>query len=55
MEFMADGNLLDKVVEMDHFSEDHTARVVHQIMLALNYMHGQKISHRDLKPDNIMC
>lgn len=54
MEFMSDGNLLDKVVDMDHFSEDHAAMVVHQVMLALNYMHQQKISHRDLKPDNIM-
>lgn len=54
MEFMGDGNLLDKVVEMDHFSEDHAAMIVHQVMLALNYMHQQKISHRDLKPDNIM-
>lgn len=28
MEFMTDGNLLDRVVEMDHFSEDHAARVI---------------------------
>ena len=55
MEYMADGNLLDSIVKMDHFSEDHAAMIVHQIMLALNYMHKQKISHRDLKPDNIMC
>ena len=39
MEYMPDGNLLDKVVSMGHFSEDHAAMVVHQIMLALNYMH----------------
>lgn len=29
MEYLSDGNLLDKVVEMDHFSEKHAAQVVH--------------------------
>ena len=55
MEYMSEGNLLDKVVKCDHFTEDIAAKTVYQIMLALNYMHQQKITHRDLKPDNIMC
>jgi serine/threonine protein kinase len=25
------------------------------VLLALTYMHGQNVTHRDLKPDNLMC
>ncbi len=28
---------------------------MHQVLLALSYMHGQNVTHRDLKPDNLMC
>ena len=46
---------MGKVAQIHHFSEDHAAHIVHQIILALNYMHGLKITHRDLKPENLMC
>lgn len=55
MEFISGGDLLGKVAKMDHFSEDHACQIVHQILLALNYMHEIKIVHRDLKPDNLLC
>jgi len=40
MEFLTGGNLLDKVISTQKFSEDHAAMIIHQIMLALNYMHS---------------
>lgn len=55
MEYLKGGNLLDKVVAMQRFSERQVADVIHQVMLALNYMHQQNISHRDLKLENLMC
>jgi serine/threonine protein kinase len=38
------------------FSEDHIASLIHQIMLAVNYLHSTKnFVHRNLRLDNILC
>lgn len=55
MELLKGGNLLDRVIRLKKFSEQHAANIINQIMLALNYMHKQNISHRDLKLENLMC
>lgn len=54
MEFMSGGDLMGKVEKIKQFSEDHAAMILHQVLLALNYMHAKQVSHRDLKPDNLM-
>lgn len=55
MEFLNEGDLMGKVMKMHNFSEDHAAMIVDQILHALCYIHSQNVTHRDLKPDNIMC
>ena len=36
------------------FSEDVAARIIHQILDAVAYMHDRNIVHRDIKPENIL-
>jgi serine/threonine protein kinase len=55
MEFLKGGNLLDKIIANKKFSEDHALKIIYEVMLALNYMHKNNVTHRDLKPDNLMC
>jgi serine/threonine protein kinase len=35
-------------------TERIAADIIQQILLALNYMHNQKMMHRDLKPENML-
>ena len=37
----------------DHFSEAEAARVVSQILGAVDYIHAKGIVHRDIKPENV--
>ena len=55
MEMITGGNLLNKVSAVKKFTESMAANVIHQLLLALNYMHNLSIMHRDLKPENILC
>lgn len=52
MEYV-DGVTLDKfLAEKPHRSE--RVRIARELAEAVNYMHSKGVSHRDLKPDNIM-
>ena len=55
---MKHGNLmevLDKMKRNNHkFTEADIANIVHQLTLAVNYIHASGIIHRDLKLENIM-
>ena len=53
-EFCSGGELFDRISKAGSFSEKKAAKVMTQILLAINYCHKNKIVHRDLKPENIL-
>ena len=50
----AGGELFDRIVEAEFFSEQMAAQIFRQILLALNYCHSENVVHRDLKPENFL-
>ncbi len=38
----------------NHLPEEVVRHVLHQLVLALHFVHANKIMHRDIKPANIM-
>ncbi|CDO95833.1 unnamed protein product [Kluyveromyces dobzhanskii CBS 2104] len=54
MEFVSGGDLMDFVAAHGTVGEDAGREITRQVLEAVKYMHDQGISHRDLKPDNIM-
>ena len=53
-ELMEGGELFDRIIEVETFDEIKAAKILKQVLLAVNYMHQQGMAHRDLKPDNIL-
>ena len=53
-EIISGGELYSQIVRETKIDEAKSARIVKQILLALNYMHKQNIIHRDLKPENVL-
>ena len=54
MEFLPGGELFARICEYDHLSEAVAAKILKQILSALDHMHDKNILHLDLKPDNIL-
>lgn len=56
------GELFDKICEKSSntdngavcFAEEEAARIMHQILTAVSYMHKKGVAHRDIKPENIL-
>ena len=48
------GELFDRIIKEEFFSEEVGARVFKQILNALSYCHSMNIVHRDLKPENFL-
>lgn len=53
-EYLEGGELFDRIVEHQNFSEKNAAAYIKDVLLALAYLHNEGIVHRDLKPENIL-
>ncbi|KAH3902338.1 serine/threonine/tyrosine protein kinase RAD53 SCDLUD_002158 [Saccharomycodes ludwigii] len=54
MEFVSGGDLMDFVAAHGPINEDASREIIKQILEAIDYIHSKGISHRDLKPDNVL-
>ena len=58
LELMLHGTLTQKLAKIGEsrapFTEQDAAKLIYQILLAINFLHKQNVVHRDLKLDNIM-
>lgn len=53
-ELLSGGELYDRILHIKRFGEQDAAHLIHQLLLALNYMHQKNIIHRDIKPENVL-
>jgi serine/threonine protein kinase len=54
MEYVSEGDLGKHIADYGPFSEDVTKSISQQLLSALGYLHANNITHRDVKPDNIL-
>jgi len=54
LELMTGGELFDRIVEKENYSEKEAADTIRPIIDAVRYCHDNNIIHRDLKPENLL-
>ena len=55
MELIRGGDLFDRIVERERYTEVQARRLFRRILAAVHYLHEERgIVHRDLKPENIL-
>uniref|UniRef100_A0A0E0PMX5 non-specific serine/threonine protein kinase n=1 Tax=Oryza rufipogon TaxID=4529 RepID=A0A0E0PMX5_ORYRU len=54
MEYASGGELFDRIVDLERFSEDEARYFFQQLIWGVSYCHHMKICHRDLKLENVL-
>lgn len=54
MDLLSGGMLFDRIVQMKHYSEQTSSKLIKNFLLSLEHMHSKGIMHRDLKPENLL-
>ena len=54
LEYMTGGELFERIVAKEKYTEQEAAATLLQIVDALDYCHSFGIVHRDLKPENLL-
>jgi serine/threonine protein kinase len=54
LEYCGGGELFDFITARSRVEEPLAKRLFKQIVLAVEYLHGQNVIHRDLKPENLL-
>lgn len=54
MDYVGGGDLMEFVIDNGAIPEAASREIIRQVLVAVEYVHGLGISHRDLKPDNIL-
>jgi len=54
MELMTGGELFDRIVEKEKYTEAEARAVLYKLATAIKYCHDMGIVHRDLKPENLL-
>lgn len=54
MEYAAGGELFDRIIAKEYYTEAEAKKVVKVVAKVLMYCHSEGITHRDLKPENLL-
>jgi len=54
MELMKGGELFDKIVNMQDYSERYASTIVKQVLSVIKDLHKVDIVHQDMKPENLL-
>ncbi|OMJ07368.1 Meiosis-specific serine/threonine-protein kinase mek1 [Smittium culicis] len=54
MPLVSGGDLFDQIIKSGSLFEEESKFITYQMLLALKYLHDRNISHRDVKPENIL-
>lgn len=53
-DLMLGGELFDRIVQKEHYSEAEAKAAIVQVIRAIEYCHSRDVVHRDLKPENLL-